>query len=211
MLEKDIFVKVCGITNEQDANLVTELGADLIGFIFDEKSPRYISPETCRTITTPGLMRVGVFTDHSLEAVRSIMEQANLDLAQLHGDFDVSFAEKLGKTKVLRVLWPERYDTLDAMTEEMERHAHCSRFFLLDAGTSGGGHGKEQDWAFLAGTRAVKTWFIAGGLGPDNLKKAVMACNPCGLDFNSGVEKAPGVKDHDKLREVFAMLNGKLL
>ena len=211
MLEKDIFVKVCGITSQKDADVVSELGADLIGFIFDKKSPRYISPEDCHAITTPGLMRVGVFTGHTLEEVRDIMKRATLDLAQLHGDFDISFAEQLGRTKVLRVLWPERYNTNEEMVEDMQRHAHCTRFFLFDAGSSGGGHGKEQDWDFLAGTRAVKTWFIAGGLGPDNLKKAVMACNPCGLDFNSGVESTPGVKDHEKLRKVFAMLNNKLL
>lgn len=211
MLEKDTFVKVCGITNQKDADLCMEQDADLIGFIFHKESPRYVSPETVQNITTPGLMRTGVFTDHSVEEVRKIMTTAHLDLAQLHGDQDLAFCQAIGKNRVVKVLWPERYETREALEEDMRHFVPGTRFFLFDAGSAHGGHGIEQNWSFLSGTSGMKTWFVAGGIGPDNLKDVIIGCNPCGIDLNSGVEKAPGEKDPAKLEAVFTTLRQKML
>ncbi len=206
MVEKELFIKVCGITNQHDADLCARFGADLIGFIFDQRSPRAMTVETVRAIHTPGLMRVGVFTDHSVDEVRRTMQHARLNLAQLHGDQDVEFCAAVGKTRVMKVFWPERYATRQDLEADLERYASCSRFYLMDAGNTGGGHGKPQDWSFLAGLRGIKTWFIAGGLGPNTIRQAIKEGNPCGLDLNSGVESAPGVKDESKLKAVFDAL-----
>ncbi len=211
MLDKEIFVKVCGITNQKDADLCVQYDADLIGFIFHEKSPRNMTVEKVRAIETDGLMRTGVFVDQSVDEIKHIMQHARLNLAQLHGDQDLEFCKALGKTRVMKVFWPERYATREALEEDMERFAPYSRFYLFDAGSKGGGHGVQQDWSFLAGTRGIKTWFIAGGLGPDTLKQAIMGCNPCGIDLNSGVESAPGVKSEEKLKAVFNMIHTSLV
>ncbi|UZP66964.1 phosphoribosylanthranilate isomerase [Desulfovibrio mangrovi] len=211
MLDKEIFVKVCGITSQHDADLCVRYDADLIGFIFHEKSPRNMTVEKVRAIETPSLMRTGVFVDQTVDEVKRIMQHARLNLAQLHGDQDIEFCKVLGKTRVMKVFWPERYATRQDLEADMERFAPYSRFYLLEAGSAGGGHGKVQDWSFLAGLRGIKTWFIAGGLGPDTLKQAIMGCNPCGIDLNSGVESAPGIKSEEKLKAVFDMIHNPLV
>lgn len=211
MLDKEIFIKVCGITSQHDADLCVQHDADLIGFIFHEKSPRNMTVEKVRAIETPGLMRTGVFVDQSVDEVKRIMQHAKLNLAQLHGDQDIEFCKALGKTRVMKVFWPERYATQKELEADMERFAPYSRFYLFDAGSSGGGHGKTMDWSFLAGIRGIKTWFIAGGLGPDTIKQAIMGCSPCGIDLNSGVESAPGIKSPEKLKAVFDMVHSPMV
>ncbi|WP_290924368.1 phosphoribosylanthranilate isomerase [Halodesulfovibrio sp.] len=211
MAHKESFVKVCGITTQQDADLCMKLGADLIGFIFDEKSPRAMTVEKVKAIETEDVMRVGVFTHHDVDEVRLIMQRAKLHLAQLHGDQDTAFAARVGKSKVMKVFWPARYETREELEAEMKKFVDCSRFFLMDAGTSGGGHGKTQNWSFLNGLRGYKSWFVAGGIGPENVTEVLQGCAPCGIDINSGVESEPGKKDPDKLRAVMEALTAPIL
>ena len=211
MAHKESFVKVCGITTQQDADLCVGLGADLIGFIFDQNSPRAVTVEQAKAIKTENVMRVGVFTHHTTDEVRLAMQHAQLHLAQLHGDQDTEFATKIGKKRVMKVFWPARYETREELEAEMEKFVDCSRFFLMDAGTSGGGHGKTQDWAFLNGLRGYKTWFVAGGINPENIREVILGCAPCGIDINSGVESEPGKKDPEKLRAVMEVLSAPIL
>ncbi|MCG8533175.1 MAG: phosphoribosylanthranilate isomerase [Desulfovibrionales bacterium] len=211
MAHRESFVKVCGITTQQDADLCAELGADLIGFIFDKNSPRSVTVEQVRAIETENIMRVGVFTHHTVDEVRLTMQHAKLHLAQLHGDQDAEFAEKIGKHRVMKVFWPARYETREELEADMQHYVATSRFFLMDAGTSGGGHGKPQNWSFLSGLRGHKTWFVAGGITPDNLKDVLMGCTPCGIDISSGVESEPGKKDPEKLRAVMEVLSAPIL
>lgn len=206
--EKDALVKVCGITRQQDADLCVNLDVDLIGFVFHPESPRCMSIEAVAAIETPGLMRVGVFVDQTADEVRRTMQFAKLDVAQLHGGQDEEFCRKVGKKRVIKVFWPDQYESRAGLEADMERFAHCSRFMLLDAGKSGGGSGATLEWSKLAGLKGVKTWFVAGGLGPDNLAQAVRSCNPCGVDLNSGVESAPGIKDEERLRACIRILGG---
>ncbi len=199
-------IKVCGLTRQEDADICTCLESALAGFIFHPASPRSVTPEQAAAIHTGTAMRVGVFVEQSVEEIREIMAKAKLHLAQLHGDQDEDFCAALGKTRVMRVFWPERYETREALEADLQRYAPHCRFFLFDAGKTLGGHGAEQDWSRLIGVRSPKAWFIAGGLGPDNVLAAVKACDPCGVDLNSGVEAAPGIKDHDKLKAVLRQL-----
>ncbi len=151
-------------------------------------------------------MRVGVFVRQGREAILDVMRIANLHVAQLHGDQDPDFCRSLGRRRVMKVFWPQRYDSRQELERDMLRYEDHARFFLLDGGLVGGGHGKSHDLESLRALKGLatdKTWFLAGGLTPDNLSQAVEACGPCGVDLNSGVESEPGVKDHDKLARAF--------
>ncbi|MGE4299154.1 MAG: phosphoribosylanthranilate isomerase [Desulfovibrionaceae bacterium] len=198
---KDPLVKVCGITRQEDADLAASLGVHLLGFIFHPESPRFVPPEHVRRIRTTGTMRVGVFVKQTPAEILDIMQRAQLHIAQLHGGQDEAFCEQLGKMHVMKVFWPQRYGSREKLEDDLKRFAHCSRFYLLDAGLEGGGSGEHIDFAFLNGLSSPKTWFLAGGLGPHNIDAALAACHPCGVDLNSRVESAPGVKDHTLLRE----------
>ncbi len=198
--------KVCGITRQEDADAAIDGGAGLLGFIFHEPSPRNLKPEQAAAIHTQGVMRVGVFVRQSAEEVSTILDSAGLHLAQLAGDQDEDFCRAVGKGRVMRVLWPERYNTVEELNAEAARFAPLSKFLLLDAGTSGGGHGRTMNFSRLQGFRTGKSWFLAGGLGPENLDQALRQCSPCGVDINSGVESAPGVKDHAKMASALQIL-----
>ena len=205
----DLLVKVCGLTRQEDADLCAELSVQFSGFIFHQASPRYVSPDVVRSIRAHNMMRVGVFVNHSLDEVRSVMEQAGLHLAQLHGDQDPDFCRALGRDKVIKAFWPEGYDSRDAFLNDIERYKEHIRLCLFDSGVSGGGHGVSFDHSLLTDLNIDKTWFIAGGLGPETLPLALRHMNPCGIDINSGVESAPGVKDPDKLRAVMRFVCSK--
>ncbi|MBG0776117.1 MAG: phosphoribosylanthranilate isomerase [Desulfovibrionaceae bacterium] len=203
----DILVKVCGITSQRDADICLEQGVDLIGFIFHPDSPRSMTPAAVKAIHTGDLMRVGVFVNQTREEVVRILREADLHLAQLHGDQDESFCHYVGKRRVMRAFWPERYSSLNEFLDDAGRYASCARFFLFDSGAGGGGHGKRISCSCTVGDQGQKTWFLAGGLGPDTLADALEDCRPCGVDLNSGVESAPGVKDRDKLAACMKIIN----
>ena len=101
--------------------------------------------------------------------------------------------------KVIRVLWPDRYESLDALQKEMELWADSCAWFLLDAGSQSGGHGVSLDWNALASLKSPRPWFLAGGLSSASLNKALEQCTPNGIDLNSGVEAIPGQKSPQKL------------
>ena len=202
----DLMIKVCGLTRQEDADLCTALRVSLTGFIFHPKSPRNITPEQAADIDTGTAMRVGVFVDQGVEEIDRVMGQSMLHLAQLHGGQDVDFCRDLGRHKVMKVFWPESYADWDAFALDLERFAPHSRFWLFDAGKSGGGHGTTLQGSLLTGFKTDKSWFLAGGLGPDTIEQALVTCRPCGVDLNSGVESAPGIKDHDKLKKTVRII-----
>ncbi len=208
-MNQPTMVKVCGITRQEDASTAIEAGADLLGFIFHCGSPRCVTPEQAAAINTGRVMRVGVFVKQNPGEVLEIMAQARLHLAQLHGDQDLEFCKRLGRLKVMRTFWPTRYETREELEADLEGFADHSRFFLLDSGLSGGGHGGTVDFGFLDGLRSRRPWFLAGGLTPANAAEAVSACQPCGVDLNSGVEAAPGIKDPALVRQALRCLRGE--
>ena len=180
-------VKICGITRLEDAQACAGLGADFLGFVFVRSSPRYIEPEQAAEIMrqVQGPKFVGVFMDE----VRHV---PGLDYVQLHGaesDDDVR-AAALPAIKALRV-----GDVLPDTT------AHPSAEWLLF--DTGAGTGRRFDWSLLAMYPRTKPFFLAGGLGPDNVGAAISLVRPDGVDLSSGVESAPGIKDHAKLRTLF--------
>jgi phosphoribosylanthranilate isomerase len=177
-------VKICGITNAEDAAFCDEAGADFLGFIFVRESPRFIEPERASRIETRA-KRVGVFRDVPLEEIERIARIARLDLVQWHGSDEIAVS-----LPVIRA-----YRVSDALPEVTT----AADWVLFD---SGGGTGRVFDWKVLDGFRARK-FFLAGGLTPENVSDAIERVHPDAVDVASGVESAPGVKDHAKVSAFF--------
>jgi phosphoribosylanthranilate isomerase len=195
-------VKICGITNAEDAAAAVEAGADALGFVFYRKSPRFIEPRLARQIVLslpPLVIPVGVFVDEDQQVVRNIMDECGLALAQLHGSESATYCKELGRT-VLKALRVKDRSTFLALAEFRGRAG--VRGFILDAVSDQayGGTGQVIDWQLAAEAAKVASILLAGGLTPDNVEKAIQTVQPYGVDVSSGVERAPGKKDHEKVR-----------
>ncbi|WP_243439591.1 phosphoribosylanthranilate isomerase [Fundidesulfovibrio soli] len=194
-------IKVCGMTLPEQVAAIDALGADFLGFIFAAKSPRCVTPGHVASIARGRARRVGVFVEQSAAEVLSIMDEAGLDFAQLHAGQDEAFCREIGPERVIRAFWPQRHASLAELEAELARFADSCAMMLLDAGASGGGHGTSLDFSALAGLKVPRPWLLAGGLSPLNAQEALELARPAGLDINSGVETAPGVKDLDKVSQ----------
>jgi phosphoribosylanthranilate isomerase len=203
MNPKKLIIKVCGLTRPQDLRGLQDLGVDMTGFIFAAKSPRKITPEAAALMPQGKNLRVGVFVEQSAEDILRIMDQAALDLAQLHGAHGPDVCRAVGPERCVKVFWPAKYPSREAFLEDLKRYADLAKYFLFDAGTSGGGHGKSMDFNLVANLESPRPWLLAGGLGPDNIKDALAQTTPDGLDLNSALESSPGVKDLEKARRAF--------
>ena len=200
---KPLLVKICGMCEQKLIDHAAALGAEMCGFIFYPPSPRNVSPEQAAALETHGMKRVGVFVGQSVEEIRAIVREARLDFIQLHGGQSAEFASGFPAEKVIRVLWPKKYGTLEALQADIDAFAPSCGMYLLDAGM---GSGMTLDWPSLAGLRFPHPWMLSGGLGPDNVEKALAACSPDGLDMNSRLESSPGVKSPELLEKVFSRL-----
>jgi phosphoribosylanthranilate isomerase len=207
MSARSLFVKVCGITRLQDADLAADLGASAIGFIFWPGSPRYVSPEDARGIArrkAAGLKAVGVFVDEPVERVRQIADLVGLDMVQFHGNESPTvvrdFSRAVGVIKAISLPGDAPVD-LSEFDEDV--------LILLDAHdpVRRGGTGRTIDWAAARSVALSRRTILAGGLTPENVGEAVSAVEPYGIDVSSGVESAPGVKDAARLKRLFEALN----
>jgi len=201
-MRREIKVKVCGITNAEDALAAVEAGADALGFIFYEKSPRYVVPAVAANIIAelpPLLTPVGVFVNEGLATVRSIMETCRLAMAQLHGDENVSYCRELARPAMKALRLKDRGSLL-ALAEYQGRGG--VRGFVLDTFSelAYGGTGQITDWGLAADVAKSTPILLAGGLTPENVTEAIRIVRPYGVDVSSGVESAPGKKDHAKMR-----------
>jgi phosphoribosylanthranilate isomerase len=192
-------VKICGLTNVPDARAAAEAGADLVGLMFYERSPRHISVEIASEIAgqlPPFVTRVGVFVNPSDALVTEAIARCGLNLLQFHGDEPPEFCTQFGvmSMKAFRVRDAESLRALPAYPTDA---------WLLDAFTPGqlGGTGARFDWALaLEAQRFGRPIFLAGGLTPENVAEAVRSVRPFGVDVSSGVESRPGMKDAAKVR-----------
>ena len=201
-MRREIKVKVCGITNAEDALAAIEAGADALGFIFYEKSPRYVVPAVAANIIAglpPLVTPVGVFVNEGLATVRSIMETCRLAMAQLHGDENVSYCRELARPAMKALRLKDRGSLL-ALAEYQGRGG--VRGFVLDTFSelAYGGTGQITDWGLAADVAKSTPILLAGGLTPENVTEAIGIVRPYGVDVSSGVESAPGKKDHAKMR-----------
>jgi len=188
-----MMVKVCGITRLADAEAAVIAGASALGFNFYPPSPRYVAPEVAARMEAPGVVRVGVFVNEKRARVEQIALIARLDVAQLHGDESPDdYPAGVTVWKAARV--DEGFD--------MRAWTGCPADVLLLDGPAGllfGGAGRSFDWGIV---RAAKRKVIlAGGLDGGNVREAIEAARPWGVDACSKIESAPGIKDHAKMTE----------
>ena len=200
-------VKICGITNIDDARAAVAAGADLLGFNFCPKSPRYIAPERAREIAAQVRssrrkpLLVGVFVNSPLEEVQSILEIARIDLAQLHGDEPARVLELLNG-RGFKALRPTSETEAEIDAEWFAPYAPNAPVLLIDAYRKDqyGGTGHTANWSIV--TRIAQRYpiLLAGGLTPENVAEAVRQVRPWGVDVASGVEVSPGRKDAGKMK-----------
>ncbi|MDF0649847.1 MAG: phosphoribosylanthranilate isomerase [Nitrospira sp. LK265] len=195
-------IKICGITNAEDANVAVTAGADALGFVMYRKSPRFVEPAAARAIVAslpPFVLPVGVFVNEEAKRVRSLMDECGFALAQLHGDESVLYCQNLSRP-VLKALRLKDRATFLALAEFQGR-ANV-RGFLIDAfsGQAYGGTGQMVDWALAQEAARSSQVILAGGLNPTNVAGAIQMVRPYGVDVSSGVEQSPGKKDQDKLK-----------
>ena len=194
-------VKICGITNYKDAIAAVKLGADLLGFNFYRKSPRYITPEKARQIIDelPGFIDIaGVFVNSPLDLIRQTMDLCQLGWVQLHGDETPEFCQSF---QTLNVKTMKAIRVKDK--KDIDRAADFyTDAILLDAFEKGkyGGTGKKFDWNIVG--RIEKRIFLAGGINPENAAEAISP-GLYGIDVCSGIESEPGKKDHKKMKQLF--------
>jgi phosphoribosylanthranilate isomerase len=192
-------VKICGITNTQDAQAAVAAGADLLGFVFYEGSSRHVTVAQAAAIARtvpPFVVCVGLFVNAPAELVGEAMTACGLQLLQFHGDETPEYCRQFGamSMKAFRVKDAETIRTLPEYPTDA---------WLLDAFVPGqrGGTGHSFNWELaIEAVKLGKPVFLAGGLTPENVAEAVRKVQPYGVDVSSGVESAPGKKDHAKVR-----------
>ncbi len=197
-------VKICGITNLDDARIAAMLGADALGFNFYTKSPRFISPDATREIINEigeSVVTVGVFVNEPVERVQRVASETDIDMIQFHGDETAGYVEECKKRCGLEVIKAFRIsEASDLSTIE----DYPIDFILIDAYSPilYGGTGEKTDWD-LAQRFAEEhpKVYLAGGLNAENVKIAIQTVRPYAVDVASGVESVRGQKDHKKLEE----------
>jgi phosphoribosylanthranilate isomerase len=204
-----MFVKICGITRREDAEAAVHAGADALGFVFWPGSPRYIDPFRARRLAStlpPFVTPVGVFVDQPPEYVNGVASLARLGVVQLHGDEGIDYAQTMTRPVIKAIalhddgapagdgieVWPARVLVL------LDVHDRSRR----------GGTGRTIDWTAAAEVARHRRVVLAGGLTADNVGEAIARVRPFGIDVSSGVEAAPGIKDHGRLKALFEAVNG---
>lgn len=194
-----IRIKVCGITNIEDALAAQALGADAIGMVF-AKSPRRVEKEQAREIVQalpPFVHLVGVFVDEEKSVIEDIADFCRLTVLQFHGSESPEYCAGFGRLVIKAFRISQREDI-----ERMKPYQGKVSAFLLDTyhPVFAGGTGQAFDWDMAKEAGKIGPIILAGGLNPDNIEAAIRAVKPYAVDVSSGVEMTPGKKDHDKMR-----------
>jgi phosphoribosylanthranilate isomerase len=201
-------IKICGITNKENALYAAQCGAAALGFIFYPPSPRYIKPEDAKKIISilPGnLVKVGVFVNEQPEEIKRVMEYCALDMIQLHGDETPEYCRRFPAYRLIKAV------SLNNDNDVEYAYSFDVAAILVDTRHDGlyGGTGKKSNWELARLVGNIKPLILSGGLNTENIADAIIKVVPTGLDINSGVEISPGVKDHAKIERLFAAI-GKM-
>ncbi|MDP7027446.1 MAG: phosphoribosylanthranilate isomerase [Candidatus Marinimicrobia bacterium] len=199
-----ISVKICGITSFNDAIMAANYGASALGFIFYEKSPRYINPEILKmwiSNVPSSVKKVGVFVNKDVDKVNKIAEELNLEMVQLHGDESPGYCSQMIRPviKVFRV--NNKFDSIMLKNYQVAT-------FLFDTYNkeNHGGTGESFDWQSILQLNTETPVILSGGLNADNVLEGIGVVKPSAVDVNSGVEVAPGKKDEGKIKNLFTIL-----
>ncbi|MDD5440378.1 MAG: phosphoribosylanthranilate isomerase [Candidatus Omnitrophica bacterium] len=200
-------VKICGLTNIDDARKAEELGAEYVGFVLFNKSPRMIRPSDAAAIAKAlkgTAKKVGLFLDEIIDAVVKAVDTAGLDAVQLHGDEGPDYVNALIEKLRKRVTVIKSFKIKKGFSFDILQRYPMADFFLFDTFKEGmpGGTGQTFDWEIIRGRDFPKPIFLAGGLNPDNVRTAIGTVKPYAVDIASGIERSPGKKDHT-LMEAF--------
>ena len=200
-------IKICGLTNLEDALAAVEVGADLLGFNFYPGSSRYIEPSRCAQITDAlseqrvVAVLVGVFVNEPAKAIDTVLRECGLHLAQLHGDETPEALERL-EGRAYKAIRPRSASEADMAARRFAHLGHSSGpALLVDAFSEGhyGGTGRVGNWEVARRLAGKLPILLAGGLTPDNVRSAIADVRPWGTDVASGVESHPGQKDRKKM------------
>jgi phosphoribosylanthranilate isomerase len=198
-------VKICGITNKENALYAAQCGAAALGFIFYPLSQRYIKPEEAKKIINAlpeKLIKVGVFVNEQPEEIKRVMEYCALDMIQLHGDETPDYCRQFPAFPIIKAVSLNNDDDVE----------YACRFdvaaILVDSRSDGlyGGTGKKSNWELASRVGNKKPLILSGGLNAENIADAIIKVAPAVLDINSGVENSPGIKDHAKIERIFAVI-----
>jgi len=192
-------IKICGITNLEDAMAAIDFGADALGFVFFQGSPRYIAPLQAANIISnlpPFIATVGVFVDETPQTIREIVSATGLNVVQFHGN-ETPDACRSSHCAIKAI----RVKSIDSL-EPLKTYKGIVSAFLLDAYTPDvlGGTGLKFNWDIAVEAKQFGRIILAGGLTPDNVGDAILHVKPYGVDVSSGVEQEKGKKDHQKMK-----------
>ncbi len=196
-------IKICGLRSEEDISRVNELKPDYIGFVFVKGRRRYISPrdaDLLRTKLDEKIQSVGVFVDAPIKEVAGLLEKGTVQMIQLHGCEDEDYVKRLKQLCDRPVI---KAFVIRTSADVEKARTFPADYLLLD---SGQGTGETFDWSLLKGMN--RPFFLAGGLNPDNVIRAISDVHPYGVDVSSGVE-TDGRKDYDKMKAFIEMVRSK--
>lgn len=198
-------IKLCGLKRPEDIDAVNEAGPEYIGFIFVEKSRRYVTPENAARLKeklNPTIQAVGVFVDAEIEFIMELVKKQVIDVIQLHGSEDISYMNRLKELVKIPIIKAISMTKSDAKEQIRKWEISDVDYLLLDSGN--GGTGEQFDYSLLKEFEKInKPYFLAGGLTPSNLKVAAKNLKevlPYAFDLSSGIE-TNGLKDPDKIKD----------
>ncbi|MDP2927317.1 MAG: phosphoribosylanthranilate isomerase [Candidatus Omnitrophota bacterium] len=194
-------VKICGITNLEDALASFFAGADALGFVFYKKSPRYIRLRQAQNISRllpKKILRVGVFVDEDISTVKRIARACRLDMLQFHGQESYAYCQKFKGYKIIKAFRVAKLEDLD----KVFKYKTFAYLFDSFSNTQAGGTGNKFNWKILAQAATIKPIvFLSGGLTASNVKKAIKLLKPDWVDVSSSLELRPGKKDHKEIQK----------
>ena len=204
-------IKICGITNLEDASFAAECGADALGFIFYSRSPRYVALERVKRIIgklPDSISKVGVFVNQELQEVKKTVEFCGLDLLQLHGDESPEYCRQFPSSLLIKAFSPRREPDLRRLRN------YPARAIVVDTydPMCYGGTGRRSNWRLAVKVKETHSLILAGGLNLGNIREAIETVSPHAVDVNSGVESSPGRKDHERVKaiiEIVRSMEGK--
>ena len=203
------FIKICGITNLEDANAAVAAGADALGFNFYKPSPRYITPQAAREIIEQlpdHVLKVGVFVSEPMKSVRSVADESGVTALQLHGDETADYCRELARD----------YCVIKTLAVSDEFKGHRAQEYQVDAimldtrdNSLRGGTGRSFDWSIAEQVNQfVPKLFLAGGLSTENIEEAIQTVRPYAVDACSALEDTPGKKNHERMEAFVKLARG---